>query len=303
MPKDNKTKSSTKETTKDVKSKHNAATDKAGLSFNVNTTRNWIKKQFDVLGIEIPKFHGAHIALTAIIESLLQNVITHVNSQLPKEKSSLYKITLPALSYPLQLDTDYSKLFKDNIATFDVDTNYTEQFWMTKYDINYFIECQFGNNIQIEPKAYNLLSYLLLKYAVTLTKTAHYLMTYAGKRTMNPKAFKIAVQIHTPETIANTIIMKLDDAISNFTDDGEGDEEENDDDKESKKSTKESKDKKKVAKEVSSDSEDSASDNSDSDSESESESEPEEKPSVKSKKGIKSEKISTKDDKKVKAKK
>ncbi len=295
MPKDTKKemKSEAKAPVKEVakeqpkeKSKHNAATDKAGLSFNVNTTKNWIKKQFDVVGMETPKFHGAHVALTAVVESLLMSVLSHVNSHLPKDKSSLYKITLPALSYPLQLDSDYSKLFKDSFTTFDGDTNYTDQFWMSKSDVNSFIESHFGDNIQLEAKAYNMLSYLLLKYAVQLTRTSGHLMTYAGKKTLEPKAIRTAVLIHTPETVANTIVMKLDDAVKNSSESDEGDDDEEQEEVEAKKSSK-----KQAPKEVS------ESDESEEESESEPESEPEEKPVAKGKKSDKA------DDKKVKAKK
>jgi hypothetical protein len=289
MPKDStkkETKPEAKEQPKE-KSKHNAATDKAGLSFNVNTTKNWIKKQFDVVGMETPKFHGAHVALTAVVESLLMSVLSHVNSHLPKDKSSLYKITLPALSYPLQLDSDYSKLFKDSFTTFDGDTNYTDQFWMSKSDVNSFIESHFGDNIQLEAKAYNMLCYLLLKYAVQITRTSGHLMTYAGKKTLEPKAVRTAVLIHTPETVANTIVMKLDDAVKNSSESEDGeDEEEQEEEVEAKKGSK-----KQAAKEVS------ESDESEEEAESELESEPEEKPVAKAKKSDKT------DDKKVKAKK
>jgi hypothetical protein len=295
MPKDSKkemkseTKALVKEQPKE-KSKHNAATDKAGLSFNVNTTKNWIKKQFEVVGMETPKFHGAHVAITAVVESLLMSVLSHVNSHLPKDKSSLYKITLPALSYPLQLDSDYSKLFKDSFTTFDGDTNYTDQFWMSKSDVNFFIESHFGDNIQLEAKAYNMLSYLLLKYAVQITRTSGHLMTYAGKKTLEPKAVRTAVLIHTPETVANTIVMKLDDAVKNSSESDEGDdEEEQEEEVEAKKGSK-----KQAAKEVS---ESDESEEEDAESEPESESEPEEKPVAKAKKADKVE------DKKAKAKK
>ena len=87
-----------KKGSKDTKSSvHNKATDEAGLSFNVNTTKKWLKKQFEVVGLDMPKFHAAHVGLTAVVESLLSSILSHVNSHLPKEKSSLYKITLPSL--------------------------------------------------------------------------------------------------------------------------------------------------------------------------------------------------------------
>lgn len=230
--------------TKEVK--HNKATDKAGLSFNVNVTRNWLKKQLVLGGETMPKIRGAHIGLTAIVESLLMNIFNLVNAHLPKEKSSLYKVTLPALAYPLQLDTDFAILFKEHIANFQKsqDVNYSDSFCVSKSAMNTYIEKQYGDNIQLDPKAYNLLTYLLLTYSVNITRTAQYLMRYAGKKTIEAEAFKTAVLIHTPETISNTIIMKLDDAMKNNVDiekdsDGESDGEEDSDKKTKKKTSKE----------------------------------------------------------------
>ena len=298
MPKDTKetkSKVSSKETeVKESKVTHNKATDKAGLSFNVNTTKNWIKKQMEVQDLEMPKFHGAHIGLTAIIESLLMSVLNHVNSQLPKDKSSLYKITLPVLSYNLQLDDNFGKLFRESFGSYDADTNYAEQFWMSKSDVTSYIESHYGDNIQLDVKAYNQLAYLLMRYAIMITKTSYHLMSYAGKKTLEPKALRAAVLIHTPETVSNTILMKLDDAVKN-TDSEDGEDDETDEkvekaEKKSSKDAKESKDsKKKVAKEVSESDSDSES-GSDAESESESESEPEEKPVAKGKKVDKEEK-------------
>ena len=220
MPKDTNNKNT--EVAKDVKEhkepkvKHNQATNKAGLSFNVNTTKNWIKKQMEVQDVEVmPKFSGAHVALTAVIESLLMSVIGHVNSQLPKDKSSLYKITLPVLSYNLQLDDNFGKLFRDSFSTYDADTNYGESFWISKNDITTFIESHWSDNIQLDAKAYNQLAYLLMRYAIVIIKTSYYLMCYAGKKTLEPKSLRSSVLIHTPQTIANTILIKLDDAVKN----------------------------------------------------------------------------------------
>ena len=224
MPKD--TKNTESKDVKEPKVKHNQATNKAGLSFNVNTTKNWIKKQMEVQDVEVmPKFSGAHVALTAIIESLLMSVIGHVNSQLPKDKSSLYKITLPVLSYNLQLDDNFGKLFRDSFSTYDADTNYGESFWISKNDITTFIESHWSDNIQLDVKAYNQLAYLLMRYAIVIIKTSYYLMSYAGKKTLEPKSLRASVLIHTPQTIANTILIKLDDAVKNTpTEDVDADE-------------------------------------------------------------------------------
>ena len=315
MPKEIKSTSSKESEVKDVskeatevkevkevkeRTKHNAATEKAGLSFNVNTTKAWIKRHIESSGHSQPKFHGAHIGLTAVMESLLMSILNLINSQLPKDKSSLYKITLPVLSYSLQTDDDYSRIFKPYLSSYDNDMNYSDQFWMSRPNVNSFIESHYGDNIQLEPRAYNMLAYCMLKYAGLLIRTSHSLMTYAGKKTLEPKAIRASVLIHTPDTIANSIVMKLDDAVKNTS--SEDDEDESDEVKDSSSS------KKQDAKEVSESESDAESD----DDQSDSESEPDEKPAKGKKTGEKVvekvvekavEKAVDKEDKKVKVNK
>lgn len=272
---------------KESKVKHNQATNKAGLSFNVNTTKNWIKKQMEVQDVEVmPKFSGAHVALTAIIESLLMSVIGHVNSQLPKDKSSLYKITLPVLSYNLQLDDNFGKLFRDSFSTYDGDTNYGESFWISKNDITTFIESHWSDNIQLDVKAYNQLAYLLMRYAIVIIKTSYYLMSYAGKKTLEPKSLRAAVLIHTPQTIANTILIKLDDAVKNTpTEDVDAEENDSNEKEENKSKGGKKKSTKKVSKEEEEEEEDDDKDEDDEENDSDKEEE-ENKSSKESKKKV-----------------
>ena len=218
--KDMKNKASSKEVVKDSR-KRNQATEKAGLSFNVNSSKTWIKKQFEGLDLEVPKFSGAHIALTAIIESLLMDIIKFTNSKLSKSKTFETNITSDALSYPLQLDVNYAKLFKENISAFNPETNYTEQFWISRNDVDDLIQSTFGDGIHLDAKAFNLLAYLLVKYASTITRTSQHLIAFANKKTFDPKALRTAVLIHTPESISNTLITKLEEAVSNHPDEEE----------------------------------------------------------------------------------
>jgi hypothetical protein len=210
--------------------KTNQKTREAGLSFNVNSTKNWIKKQFTCQNLEIPKFRNSHVGLTAVIESLILNILHEVKSQIPKDKSSLYKITLPVLSYTMQLNDNYNKLFNYYFSKYNSDMNYTDTFWITQKDIKNFIEHSMGDNIQLDAQAYNFLAFLLMTYSSKLVNTANSIIKYVKKSTLDAKAIRTAVEIHTPDNIANYIYPKFDEAITNNTEEKSDDEGDKDDD-------------------------------------------------------------------------
>lgn len=279
----------------------NNATIKAGLSFNVNETKRWLKKQFEINDQEVPLIRGAHIALTAIVESMISNILSVVVSNLPKEKSGLYAISRPSISYTMQLDADYRSMFWRFIETYNPDTNYGDQFWISQNFIMKYIEKIHGDNIKLDNKGYNFLAYLLLNYCVTITRSATIIMSTLEKKSIDHKLFKCAVKIHTAEALINSIFMKVDDATKVLgegeEEDGEGDaEEDNHDEEEDKsskkaKSTKESKDtkdtKKKDKKIVEeSDSDDDSDDDNDNDDDNDSDDESEEEEKATKKKVI-----------------
>jgi hypothetical protein len=258
----------------------NKATDKAGLSFNVNETKKWIKKQLEISGhivknmdgknevvYDLPKFTGAHIALTAIIESMIMNIMNEAISHLPKDISGLYILSLPALSLPLQLNTHMKRVFLEAIEKFDPDINYSDLFWISKKDIYTYIEKKYGDNIKLDARAFNLMCYILVEYASMILKTAHYMMLYAKKKSLDTNSFRYAVLIHTPDAISNIICQKLDDAVKNTSekdDDDDSDDEKSkkEDKKEAKKTEEKKTEEKKSSKKPSkkSDSEDSSGD-------------------------------------------
>lgn len=271
------TKTNKKETKKEevaVKATvHNKATEAAGLHFNVNSTKKWMIKQIKVSDTKVPIFSKSHVALTAGIEGMINAILKAVVTRLPKEPSGLYNISRAAVMYAMQLDSDLALFFQRHLSGFDADTNYTEHFWIPQKEVTKYIEQIHGDNIKLDIKGYNLIAYLLLKFAVVVTKTAHYLMLFAKKNTINGSAIEYSIKINMQESLSNQIIMKLEDALKAY----EEDDEEEDDEKESTtKATKDEKsDKKAKAKEESESEESSSSDDSDSESERESESEDE----------------------------
>ena len=67
----------------------NDATRNAGLNFNVLAFRTWMKSQLAISGIkedELPKFKGAHVALSAANEAMCLALFNATMKHLQKQK-------------------------------------------------------------------------------------------------------------------------------------------------------------------------------------------------------------------------
>jgi hypothetical protein len=233
---------------------HNKATTAAGLRFNVNDTKRWIKKQFkldDKYYIvdqkdeetikKYPNISNGHIGLTAAVEAMNNSIIKSIVDRLPKEKSGLYSCNRATIINSIQLDNNLNPFFQKFLSAFDSDVDYTAQLWISKKDISEYIDTVYSKNIMLDNTAYNLISYLLLRFAVVLVSTGFNLMSYANKKSIDYKSILYAVNIHLSDEVANYIIMRVEDAVGKSGDkdkkDDEDEDEEDSEDDEPKKKT------------------------------------------------------------------
>lgn len=208
--------------------KTNKATEKAGLHFNVNETKKWMKNQFTLSDEPEKKvlFQGAHIALTAACEALCNNLMSLVVKELPKEVSGLYTLTSSHMIYAIQNNSDYISLFRNMIEKFDPDTNYTSMFWIERKVVDRFIESRHGTNIKLDSRAYNFMAFLLNSFAVTTTRAASVLMKYSKRSSMNIKTIRAAIEIIAPDTVSNSLAMRIDECATGTGEDEEDSENE-----------------------------------------------------------------------------
>ncbi len=301
MPKDTKEIKNTKKEeikeVKDEKQAHNKATTAAGLNFNVNATRKWLKEQFTVIDTECPKLSGSHIALTAATEAFIQILIQNVINKLPKETSGLYNLSYASIIYGIQMEDELDYVFSKYLRKFDRDANYVNELWIPKKDVMTFIEKLHGENIKIDERGFNALAYVIIKFGVLLTRTAHNLMEYSKRKTMDSRSFVHAIKEHFNDGVRNQLLMKIDDAIKQMGEDDSDDEKEEtkeekketkEEKKEEKKDTKGKKEEKKDTKPVKKGKESDSESDSDSDSNSSSSESEDEKPVAK--KGVKTNK-------------
>jgi hypothetical protein len=239
-PKQKKEKKDVEETSDKQKDGLNEATRKSGLTFNVNKFREWVKRQFETFGIkedEYPKLTGAHIALSALIESMASVIVEACNVNATKEKSGLYNISAGTVGYSVQQNQALRETFLIALSKFDPDTDYRTQFCIPKEDVVKFVETKLGSsNHKLESSGLNCLVYLLNAFAVRVTKTALKMMTVAKHKSLHYKHYTGAVEVHCHDNVAVLITKKIEDAKTLA---GKGEDEADSDEKETKEDAKE----------------------------------------------------------------
>lgn len=238
-PKQKKEKKDVEEVSDKQKDGLNEATRKSGLTFNVNKFREWVKRQFETLGLkedEYPKLTGAHIALSALIEAMASVIVEACNVHATKEKSGLYNISAGTVGYSVQQNQGLRETFLIALSKFDPDTDYRTQFCIPKEDVVKFVETKLGSsNHKLEASGLNCLVYLLNAFAVRVTKTALKMMTVGKHKSLHYKHYTGAVEVHCHDNVAVLITKKIEDAKTLA---GKGEDEADSDEKETKEDAK-----------------------------------------------------------------
>lgn len=190
----------------------NKATYDAGLMFNVINFRKWMKLQFDINDDKIPIFAGGHIALTACIEEMIRLIINSSLDYLPKDNAGLYELTKSSILNGILMNNNLKYIFIQYINSYDEHENYTSNYPVKKQILINFIDKYFSKNIKLSNEGYNILSFLLTKFAVNITKNSKYLIYYAGKKSINYKTIMFAIKMFCPEFIINTLIRQIEDS-------------------------------------------------------------------------------------------
>jgi len=160
----------------------------------------------------IPKFIGAHIAVTAATEVLCKMILEETIKQLQKETSGLYNISRPAIKFAVMFNDDLRFLLTKSLQSFDKNMMYVDQFCIPHKEMTQYIDSVFGKNIMLDKKAYNLLAYLLLKFVMDIASHAYHMISFAEKRCLNYNVVKYAVMNLCSGTLEHNMVLKIEDA-------------------------------------------------------------------------------------------
>ena len=79
--------------------KPNKLTEKAGLTFNVNTIKSKLKDYYEGQSLTTPMFSGGHTALTASLEKLWEMLLQECLKKVGKDKSGVRQVNRELLQY------------------------------------------------------------------------------------------------------------------------------------------------------------------------------------------------------------
>ena len=191
----------------------NNDTNRAGLTFCVNRSKGYITKHLKKEEKEIPKYGGAQYALSALNESLCENIVKQSIKKCAKNKSGLHEITRPLMRDVVLLTEDLCSFFKSSLERFDPGMPVEDGYFVKQETLKRFIEKSTTVNVLLGSKVLALLTYLLIKASNTVIDTAYRFMTYAKKKTLDDKSIIYAVETHFSASLAHSLKMRIEEVM------------------------------------------------------------------------------------------
>ena len=243
--------------------KLNKLTAKANLNFNVNLFKKWIKQKLTDDGklferetldenkkktgetsLHLPNLNLVHVAMTALNERLCQFILEKAIERTQKGKGGLYNIKYQDIMDVIKIESELRKNLFIYLDMYDSTLNYKDQYCVDEKCVRKYIDKVFGEHIDINNDAFNLLNYLLLKACVRVLDTAFVMITFAKKRSLNSNTILSSVNIHCCGTLEHLLKMRIEEAVASCGKDDKDDleednntneKEEEDNEKETKK--------------------------------------------------------------------
>lgn len=226
-----KTQKVTKEKVEPGDKKPNQTTTKAGLNFDCNSCKKWIKikcrddskfvrkekkdkdteEKTEETGL--PGFSGSFIALAAINEELCRYILNVVNCRLEKDKTGLFPIEESLICDLIKLTPELNENISVFMNKYDKTINYKEQFYVKEIDMKKYVEKFFNKSAVLTPKAFNVITYILLKTSIRLIDTAYIIILESRRKTLNHSVVMRALDIHFTGELKKVLLTKAEEAI------------------------------------------------------------------------------------------
>lgn len=239
---DKSSKSETKDTkdTKDTKSKNengerswpNDETERSGQFFNVKSVKQWMKSFYNDYTVAVVtkddegnkvvkkgkvKFvSGAHWCLTATDQIICSTLINAASKRSVKGVDGLYTITELNVRDSIESDPELKFVFNKHLPFFDRKNRYIQSLTLSAKDVSVFIEkyCVNGNSTtRVDAQALNLVMFLMHENRKCLAESAYQMCQYAGKSSVNDRAFLCSIRTMYPEgDLQKALFAKAEDA-------------------------------------------------------------------------------------------
>lgn len=195
--------------------KPNKLTEKAGLTFNVNTTKQKLKSYYEGQDLTTPMFSGGHTAVAASLEKLWEMLLQECLKRVGKDKSGVRQVNRESLQYSVLMHTGLKKYFVTHFDTFDNTVEYRDQSPVITAELDKVME-RVDKDLSLTSKARNLASFMLLKVFSQLASTAHSFMEYARKKSVDGRSVMFAVSTLFHESVSSELNKEIVRVMKEF---------------------------------------------------------------------------------------
>jgi len=207
----------------------NKATAFAKLYFNVKSAHKWMNEYYTKYTIEKKKSKddegnesdgkvkilNSHYALTAADQVICLSLVNLASEKSKKATAGLYTITEENMLDNIKMNKDFNYTFGRFLDSYDSLGNYSPQMGLSKKAVMEFIETYAFNggntNINLDPRAFNLLMYIMLKNRILLAETAFQMILYAKKSSIDDRAILCAIKTIYTGQLGSTLYKKVED--------------------------------------------------------------------------------------------
>ena len=207
----------------------NKVTEKAGLTFNVNTVKTSMQQYFNSQGVACPKFSGAHVGTTSAIQELCKMIIKCCLPHTNKDKSGIRNLTRSCMRDSVLLNNDLQKYYYIPMTMFDKNQIYEEQLPVAKKEIMTVVN-SVDKDLHLTPKANNFLNFLMMKAYLDLVCTSYQFIDFAGRKSLDGKAVLFAIKNRFTDNVSYELceevrrsMAAVGDEVSNVNDEEDKD--------------------------------------------------------------------------------
>jgi hypothetical protein len=182
----------------------NKATQSAGLICNVNTVKAKLKEFYDAQGIAKPMFSGGHSAITAVLQKTFELILTECCKHVKKDKSGMRTVNREFVQTALLMHPGFNQYYVSKLSQFDPEQLYKDQVPISSTEMDSVIT-GIDSQLQLTPKARNMICYLLMKVFLDLAFTCSKMLEFAKKKSLDTGCVIHATAIKFSDDIAKEL--------------------------------------------------------------------------------------------------
>ena len=190
------------------KSAPNKITEKAGLSFNVNTVKNKLKDYYESQALKSPMNAGGQVAITAVLEKFYELLLSACIKNTGVDKSGVRMVNRDLLRVSVLLNDEMKEYCSVRLSRFNKDQIYADQTPIARSELEQ-VMATVDENMALSEKACNLANYLTLCVFLDLASTCNHLLTFADKKSLTGNCVIFAVKLKFPSGLAHTLCTEV----------------------------------------------------------------------------------------------